>query len=143
MAERSAERPSRTQHPVRRLTDLDQARRVRPDRPPTDRRRLLAAAASAILPGAGQLFNGRWRLAAFFGLPTLTVLVGAWYVAHSDRPTMLLARIIAPSVLSLLLAANVVVLGCACCRSSMRSPTIDTRVVQGGPASSGSGCCSS
>jgi len=111
MAERSVERPSRNLPPARRAIDLDQARRLQPDRSSTDRRRLLAAAASSILPGAGQLLNGRWRTAAFFALPTLIVLLAAWFVAHSDRPTMLLARIIAPSVLGLLLTANVVVLG--------------------------------
>ena len=81
---------------------------MRPDRPPTDRRRLLAAAASAILPGAGQLFNGRWRLATFFGLPTLmdeslfaddrvTFQAGT----HQDAVTMTLAdyrKVAAPEV---------------------------------------------
>jgi LCP family protein required for cell wall assembly len=76
----------------------------------TDRRRLLAAIASSVLPGSGQLLNGRFRPALLFGVPTLAVLVGAWLIAHSDAPTMLLARIIAPSVLGVLLVANVFIL---------------------------------
>ncbi|HXI80109.1 MAG TPA: LCP family protein [Verrucomicrobiae bacterium] len=108
MAEQAVSRQSPPH--ARRPTDLDHARRVRPDSSSTDRRRLLAAACSSILPGSGQLINGRWRTAAFFGLPTLLGLAAAWIVAHADRPTMLLARIIAPSVLGLLLVLNLVLL---------------------------------
>jgi len=39
-----------------------QARRIRPDTGPTDRRRLAAAGLSAVLPGLGQAFNQRRRL---------------------------------------------------------------------------------
>ena len=45
-----------------------------------------------------------------FGIPTLIVLAIAWIVAHSDRPAILLAKAIAPSVLGLLLVANVAIL---------------------------------
>ena len=57
------------------------------------------------------MLNGRLRPALLFGVPTLAVLVAAWLVAHADRPTMLLARAIAPQVLSALLIGNVVLLG--------------------------------
>jgi LCP family protein required for cell wall assembly len=80
------------------------------DRRRTDRRRLLAAIASSVLPGSGQLLNGRLGPALLFGLPTLAVIAIAWIVAHSDAPAMLLARVIAPSVLGVLLVANAVIL---------------------------------
>jgi LCP family protein required for cell wall assembly len=80
------------------------------DRRRTDRRRLLAAIASSLLPGSGQLLNGRFRPTLLFGVPTLALLVGAWVIAHSDAPTTLLARAIAPSVLGVLLIVNVVIL---------------------------------
>jgi LCP family protein required for cell wall assembly len=111
MAERSERRLQLSPHSARRPTDLDQARRLRPDGRTSDRRRLLAATLSSLLPGSGQLVNGRLRPAAAFGLPTIVAIVFAWIVVHSDRPTMLLARVIAPSVLGLLLVLNVVILG--------------------------------
>jgi len=80
------------------------------DRRRSDRRRLLAAIASSVLPGSGQLLNGRFRPALLFGVPTLAVIAIAWLIARSDRPTMLLARVIAPSVLGALLVLNVVIL---------------------------------
>ena len=43
------------------------------DRARTDRRRLVAAIASSVLPGAGQALNGRLRPALLFGVPTLVV----------------------------------------------------------------------
>jgi LCP family protein required for cell wall assembly len=85
-------------------------RPVRGNTLPTDRRRLVAAIGSSLLPGFGQILNGRLRPALFFGVPTLALLAGAWLLAQSDRPTMLLARVIAPSVLSVLLVLNVVIL---------------------------------
>ena len=81
------------------------------DRRSTDRRRLLAAIASSLLPGFGQVINGRFRSAILFGLPTAVLIAVSWLIAHSDPPTMLLARVIAPSVLSVLLVANVAILG--------------------------------
>ncbi len=110
MAERAERRPTPPQAPARRPTDFDHARRIRPDSRPTDGRRLLASVFSSIVPGTGQLLNGRPRAAAVFGLPTILALVITWLVIQSDRPTMLLARVIAPSVLGLLLILNVVVL---------------------------------
>jgi LCP family protein required for cell wall assembly len=91
--------------------ELDRRRSApRIDRRHSDRRRLLAAIASSVLPGSGQLLNGRFRPALLFGVPTLAVIAIAWLIARSDRPTMLLARVIAPSVLGALLVLNVVIL---------------------------------
>ncbi len=80
------------------------------DRLPSDRRRLLAAIASSLLPGFGQILNGRWRPAVLFGTPTFAVLAGAWLIAHSDKPSMLIAKVIAPSILGALLMLNGVIL---------------------------------
>jgi LCP family protein required for cell wall assembly len=77
---------------------------------PTDRRRLLAAIASSLLPGFGQLLNRRLRPGLVFAIPTLALIGGAWLIAQSDRPAMLIARAIAPSVLSALLVLNVAIL---------------------------------
>ena len=59
------------------------ARRIRPDTGPTDRRRLAAAGLSAVLPGLGQAFNRRRRLALWFLVPSLILLV----VAFARHPT--------------------------------------------------------
>jgi LCP family protein required for cell wall assembly len=75
-----------------------------------DRRRLIVAVASALIPGLGQALNGRIRPALAFTLPTLVVVALIWLFVQSDRPTMLVARLIAPSVLSALLVVNVIVL---------------------------------
>jgi LCP family protein required for cell wall assembly len=80
------------------------------DRLPTDRRRLVAAIASSLLPGAGQLLNGRLRPALLLGGPTLALIAAVWLIAHSDAPTILLARVVAPSTLGILLVVNVVIL---------------------------------
>jgi LCP family protein required for cell wall assembly len=54
--------------------------------------------------------NGRPRPTATFLLPSALVLGIAWTIANADRPTMVLARLIAPPVLGLLLVLNLVVL---------------------------------
>ncbi|HEX2756516.1 MAG TPA: LCP family protein [Candidatus Limnocylindrales bacterium] len=100
-----------TGSPSSRAHGAQPAQGARPDSRPTDRRRLLAAIASSLLPGFGQAINGRLRSALLFGLPTLAVIGMAWLTAQSDRPTMLIARVIAPSVLGVLLVVNVVILG--------------------------------
>ena len=86
------------------------ARRVRPDTGHTDRRRLAAAGLSAVLPGLGQAFNRRPRLAASFLVPSL-LLVGIAVVLYSSQGlTRLAAFIVAPPVLGLLLTINVLLL---------------------------------
>jgi LCP family protein required for cell wall assembly len=54
--------------------------------------------------------NGRLQAALVFLVPVLVVVAIGWIVAQSDRPTMVLARVIAPSVLGLLLTLNVGIL---------------------------------
>ena len=86
------------------------ARRVRTETGPIDRRRLAAAGLSAVLPGLGQLFNGRRRLAAIFLVPSLIlVLLGAFLFA--TQPTMqLAAKAAAPDALAALLTLNLILL---------------------------------
>jgi LCP family protein required for cell wall assembly len=80
------------------------------DRASFDRRRLIAAASSMLLPGTGQALNGRLRPALAFLVPSLVVGAAAWVFLHSDTPAMLVARVVAPPVLAALLVLNVVVL---------------------------------
>ncbi len=86
------------------------ARRIRPDTGPTDRRRLTAAGLSAVVPGLGQAFNRRRRLALWFVLPSLILLAVALLVLRLQSPARLAAWAIAPSVLSALLLLNLIVL---------------------------------
>ena len=106
IAEAAANRPGRANDQARPPA----ARPTAGERLPSDRRRLLAAIASSLLPGFGQLLNGRWRSALLFGIPTAAVIAAAWLIAHSDKPSMLIARAVAPSVLAILLVVNVVML---------------------------------
>ncbi len=84
---------------------------ARPPRSAFDRRRLIAAFLSSVLPGMGQALNGRLRPALAFLLPSLVAIAGAWWFVRSDTPAMLVARVVAPPVLGALLVLNVVVLG--------------------------------
>lgn len=63
-----------------------------------------------VLPGTGQALNGRLRPALAFLVPSLVAIAGAWLFLHSDTPTMLVARVVAPPVLAALLVLNLVVL---------------------------------
>lgn len=110
MDDREGWESSRDDPRGRRLSRASQARRLAPDSRPSDLRRLIAATSSSVLPGLGQLVNGRLRLALWLGVPSLLLLLAAWLYAHSDRPTMLVARMIAPSILGALLVVNVAVL---------------------------------
>ena len=75
-----------------------------------DIRRTIAAAASALLPGFGQLINGRLRLARWFALPALVLIAFLAIRMATSSPVRLLASMVSPSVMSLLLALNLVVL---------------------------------
>ena len=86
------------------------ARRVRPDSVQLDRRRIAAAGLSAILPGLGQAFNRRRRLALLFAVPSLILLAVVAIVLSTQSPTRLLAWVVTPSVLSTLLTLNLVLL---------------------------------
>jgi len=87
------------------------ARRIRPESGYLDRRRLAVAGLSAIVPGLGQLANGRRRLAAIFLIPTLILLAIVAALVMSRSMTSLAAWVVTPSVLSTILLLNVVALG--------------------------------
>jgi LCP family protein required for cell wall assembly len=87
-----------------------QATRIRPDTRPTDIRRLAAAALSAVIPGLGQLFNGRRRLAALFLVPSLILFMLGVLLIGSQSPTRLVAWVVSPQVLGTLLALNMLIL---------------------------------
>jgi LCP family protein required for cell wall assembly len=92
-------------HPIR-----PDRRQIRPNRRPTDQRRLLAAILSGVVPGLGQAVNGRARLAALFVVPSLILLLLAALIISTTSTTMLLARAIVPDTLRTLLFLDVVVL---------------------------------
>lgn len=86
------------------------ARRTRPDTGPIDRRRLLAAGLSAVLPGLGQAFNRRRQLTTLFLVPSLLLLGIAGLVWATQTPTRIAAWAVAPAVLGALLSINVLLL---------------------------------
>jgi LCP family protein required for cell wall assembly len=96
---------------MKTATTVAHARRPRADPRASDGRRLFAAVLSAILPGLGQAFNGRWRAALVFGVPSLVLIGVTWLLLQLNSPTMLLARAIVPSNLQVLLILNWVLLG--------------------------------
>jgi polyisoprenyl-teichoic acid--peptidoglycan teichoic acid transferase len=130
MAERSIRDPSAPPLRSRSFDEPPRARQARPIRRPAppeperpaqpapegavatrdDRRRVAATVASAILPGIGQALNGRVRPAVAFLVPSLVALGAAWLFANSDKPAMVIARLVAPPVLAALLVLNVIVL---------------------------------
>ena len=87
-----------------------QARRIRQETGPIDRRRLAAAGLSAVLPGLGQLFNRRSRLAALFLGPSLVVLAVFAVLWATQTPMQLVARAVAPQVMGALLTLNLLLL---------------------------------
>lgn len=87
-----------------------QATRIRPDTGPTDRRRLAAAGLSAVLPGLGQLFNRRPRLAALFFIPALVLLLVAGLLLQLQSPARLTAWVVSPQVMGALLSLNIAIL---------------------------------
>ena len=87
------------------------ARRVRPDTGHLDRRRLAAAGLSAVLPGLGQAFNRRSRLAAVFLIPSLVLLLLGFLLYSTQSLTRLAAFVVSPPVLATLLAINFLLLG--------------------------------
>jgi LCP family protein required for cell wall assembly len=86
------------------------ARRVRPQTGPFDRRRLAAAGLSAVLPGLGQAFNRRSRLAALFLVPSLLILGLGVLLLSTQSLTRLAAFVVAPPVLGALLTINLLLL---------------------------------
>jgi len=102
-----------------------QATRIRPATGPTDRRRLAAAGLSAVLPGLGQLFNQRRRLAAMFLLPSIILVLLALAILRLQSPARLAAWIVAPEVLGTLLSLNMAIL--AWRLTSVGQAFLDTR----------------
>ncbi len=86
------------------------ARRIRPDTRTVDLRRLAAAGLSALIPGLGQLVNGRRRLAWFFLIPSLIVIAVGLLLWATQSPARLAAMVASPSVLGTLLTLNLAIL---------------------------------
>lgn len=93
------------------ITDPSIQARRRPEARPADGRRVTAAALSAVLPGLGQLVNGRTRLAAIFALPSLALVGLVWLSLLLSSPTRLAATLISPAILTAVLGLNILVLG--------------------------------
>ncbi len=87
-----------------------QATRIRPDTRATDLRRLAAAGLSAVIPGLGQLYNGRRRLAALFLIPSLILIVLGVVLIQTQSPAKLAAWVASPQVLAAMLTLNLLVL---------------------------------
>lgn len=85
------------------------ARRIRPETGAQDRRRLAAAGLSAVLPGAGQAFNRRARLALLFALPSIGLVFLVLLAVQLQSPARLVAWMVAPEVLGALLTLNLLV----------------------------------
>ena len=77
---------------------------------PSDVRRLVAALLSAIVPGLGQLMNGRFWLARRMALPFLVVIALATLAAATQPAARLVATIVAPGWMRLLLVVNAALL---------------------------------
>jgi LCP family protein required for cell wall assembly len=86
------------------------ARRIRQEPGHLDRRRLAAAGLSAVLPGLGQLFNGRRQLAAIFLIPSLILLGIALMLVVTQSPARLAAWMANPQVLGIVLTINLLVM---------------------------------
>jgi LCP family protein required for cell wall assembly len=65
---------------------------------------------SAVIPGLGQLFNGRRRLAALFLVPSLILIALGVLLVQSQSPARLVAWVVSPQVLGTLLTLNILVL---------------------------------
>jgi LCP family protein required for cell wall assembly len=86
------------------------ARRIRPDAGHLDRRRLAAAGLSAVLPGLGQLANGRRQLAWLFLIPSFVLLALVALLLGTQSPARLVAMVANPAILGTLLTLNLVIL---------------------------------
>lgn len=84
---------------------------MRPPSGPSDRSRLFAAGLSAVLPGLGQLANRQTDLARRFLLPTLAALGLVWLLVQIVPLPQLAATFVSPTMLMLLIALNLIVLG--------------------------------
>ncbi len=115
-AARATPRPVGAPVPRRQpqATPLRQGARSRPDVQPRetghDLRRIVAAGLSGLVPGLGQLVNGRSRLAARLLVPTGVLVAAVALTAASTPPLQLLASLVSPAALALLGAASVAIL---------------------------------
>jgi len=75
-----------------------------------DARRITAAGLSAVIPGLGQLANGRRRLATWLAVPALAVFGVAALVVANTPPVRLAATVIQPQILDALLLLSLVLL---------------------------------
>jgi LCP family protein required for cell wall assembly len=103
-------RPGLRPDPRGGITDPSIAARRRQEASQADGRRVATAALSAILPGLGQLANGRTRLAATFAGPALAIVALVWLALQLYSPARLAATVISPAILTGVLVLNVVVL---------------------------------
>ena len=104
-------RPGLRPDPRGSLTDPSFQARRRQEARPADGRRVGAAALSAVVPGLGQLVNGRTRLAATFAVPSLALIGLVWLSLLLSSPTRLAATLISPAILTVALGLNILVLG--------------------------------
>ncbi len=77
---------------------MEQAHRPAPPRPPLRRSRTLGAFLSFLIPGTGQLLEGRIRVGLFFLAPFLLAVLIGIVVANGDR-AQLLGFLVQPNVL--------------------------------------------
>ena len=63
-----------------------------------------------MVPGLGQLFNRRPRLAALFLIPSLVLIAVALLLVQTQSPARLAAMVVSPQVLGTLLVLNAIVL---------------------------------
>ena len=103
-------RPASRPASHRETGTLHQATRIRPDTGPTDRRRILAAVLSALVPGLGQAYNRRSHLALGLFVPFAIVVAVALLAVWAIPAPRLIAIAIVPSKLDLLLGLNLVLL---------------------------------
>lgn len=89
---------------------LPRRRPANPQQSASDARRTLAAAASAIVPGLGQLLNGRTRLARWLAIPALLLVAIGGLLAATQSAPRLAAALLSAQAVTLLLAANLAVL---------------------------------
>lgn len=85
------------------------ARRIRPDAGRLDRRRLVAATLSAVLPGLGQLVNRRRQLALLFLVPSAILIGVIALLVSTQSPARLAAWVANPTVLGVVLTLNLLV----------------------------------
>ncbi|HSL97227.1 MAG TPA: LCP family protein [Candidatus Deferrimicrobiaceae bacterium] len=89
---------------------LQRRRAVSPDGSATDARRTLAATASALVPGLGQLLNGRRDLARLLAAPAVVVLAAGVLLGATQSMPRLVGALLSREVVALALAANTVAL---------------------------------